>query len=233
MEAPAFEPKSVFEADTHASPCETDQSSPISAEDRHEHQNIDHNGINEESDGDSNMTLPFVNCTAEELKDILCDLVTVEHMKSKLAAAQNKVREYQCDIYDRFDLISAKSFPVHLNETLPEVIKSLISFHEAVQRHIDDENLTFKNEISRLKNELNLKQQEFSQAQSKISELSTSIQGMKQFQAQLLRDNKHLQTLSSKGIAMVIVTSQMDSVMDILNNGTGNQIINLQFDAIS
>ena len=73
VEAPAFEPKSVFEADTHASPCETDQTNPISAEDRHEHQNIDHNGINAESDGDSNMTLPFVNCTTEELKDILCD----------------------------------------------------------------------------------------------------------------------------------------------------------------
>ena len=32
---------------------------------------------------------------------------------------------------------------------------------------------------------------------------------------------------------MVIVTRQQDHVMDILNNGTGNQIINIEFDAIS
>ena len=131
VEAPAFEPRSVFEADTCASPSETGQTNPISAKDRHEHQNIDHNGINAENDGYCNMTLPFVNCTTEELKDFLYDQITVEHMKSKLAAAQSKVREYQCDVYDCFDLISTKSFAVHLYEKLPEVIESLISFHEA------------------------------------------------------------------------------------------------------
>ena len=133
VEAPVFEPRSVFEADTRASPCETSQTNPISAEDRHEHQYID-NGINAESDGDSNMTLPFVNCTTEELKDILCDQITVEHMKSKLAAAQNKAREYQCDIYDCFDLIAATSLTVHLDQKLPEVIEDLIHTKTKLQR---------------------------------------------------------------------------------------------------
>ena len=143
VEAPVFEPRSVFEADTRASPCETSQTmeldrvrgqtNPVSAEDRHEHQYID-NGINAESDGDSNMTLPFVNCTTEELKDILCDQITVKHMKSKLAAAQNKVREYQCDIYDCFDLIAATSFTVHLDQKLPEVIEDLIHTKTKLQR---------------------------------------------------------------------------------------------------
>ena len=121
---------------------------------------MDHYGINTESDGGYNMTLPFVNCTTEELKDNLCDQIIAEHMKSKLVAVQSKEREYQCDIYDCFDLVAAKSFPVHLDEKFPEVIESLISFHEAVHRHTGDENLTFKNEILQLKNELNLKQQE-------------------------------------------------------------------------
>ena len=111
-----------LDSDTRASPCETSQTNPISAEDRHDHQYID-NGINAESDGDSNMTLPFVNCTTEKLKDIMWDQITVDHMKSKLAAAQNKVREYQCDIYDCFDLIAATSFTVHLDQKLPEVIE--------------------------------------------------------------------------------------------------------------
>ena len=199
VEAPAFEPRSLFEAETRASPNETCQAIPISAEDRHEQQNKDHNGINAKNDGDSNITLPFVNCTTEELKDILCDQITVEHMRSKLAAAQSKVREYQCDIYDCFDLILAKGFSITIDEKLPELMESVISLYETVQRHTDDENLTLKNEISQLKNELNLNQQEFSEAQSKISKLSTSIQGMKQFQAQLLRDNKHLQTLMQQG----------------------------------
>ena len=133
VEAPVFEPRSVFEADTRASPCETSQTNPISAEDRHEHQYID-NGKNAESDGDGNMTLHFVNCTTEELKYILCDQITVEHMKSKLAAAQDKVREYQCDIYGRFDLIAATSFTVHLDQKLPEVIEDLIHTKTKLQR---------------------------------------------------------------------------------------------------
>ena len=55
-------------------------------------------------------------------------------MKSKLAAAQNEVREYQCDLYDCFDLIAATSLTVHLDQKLPEVIEDLIHTKTKLQR---------------------------------------------------------------------------------------------------
>ena len=164
VEAPEFEPR------IH-----------ISADDRHEHHNKDHNRINVESKGDCNMTLPFVNSTTKDLKDILCDQITVENMKSKLAAAQSRARKCHCDIYYCFDLILAKEFSITIDEKLPVLMDIMISFYETVQCHTDDENLTIKNEITQSKNELNLKQQELSEPQSKISEFSTSIQGMNNF----------------------------------------------------